>query len=95
MANDSVKMTQAKTNKADEFYTTYEDVEKEMINYKEQFKDKIIYCNCDDYHNSNFVKFFQNNFNELELKKLIATSYNPDGKGSLTVKVFLLFSNFF
>lgn len=81
MANDSVKMTQAKTNKADEFYTTYEDVEKEMINYKEQFKDKIIYCNCDDYSKSNFVKFFQNNFNELELKKLIATSYNPDGKG--------------
>lgn len=81
MANDSVKMTQAKTNKADEFYTTYEDVEKEMINYKEQFKDKIIYCNCDDYSKSNFVKFFLNNFNELELKKLIATSYNPDGKG--------------
>lgn len=81
MANDSVKMTQAKTNKADEFYTLYEDVEKEMINYKEQFKDKIIYCNCDDYSKSNFIKFFLNNFNKLELKKLIATSYNPDGKG--------------
>ena len=81
MANDSVKMTQAKTNKADEFYTTYEDIEKEMIFYKNQFKNKIIYCNCDDYSKSNFVKFFLNNFNELELKKLIATSYNPDGKG--------------
>ena len=81
MANDSVKMTQAKTNKADEFYTTYEDIEKEMIFYKNQFKNKIIYCNCDDYTKSNFVKYFQDNFNELELKKLIATSYNPDGKG--------------
>lgn len=78
MANNSVKMTNAKVNKADEFYTTYEDIEKEMIFYKNQFKNKIIYCNCDDYTKSNFVKYFQDNFNELGLKELIATSYNPN-----------------
>ena len=31
MANNSVKLTKAKVNKADEFYTTYEDIEKEMV----------------------------------------------------------------
>lgn len=82
MGNNSATMTQAKTNKADEFYTTYEDIEKEMINYKNQFKDKVIYCNCDDYKTSNFVKYFQDNFHELGLKEVIATSYNPDGKGT-------------
>ena len=82
MGNNSATMTQAKTNKADEFYTTYEDIEKEMINYKNQFKDKVIYCNCDDYKTSNFVKYFQDNFHELGLKEVIATSYNPDGNGT-------------
>ena len=72
----------AKKEKNDEFYTLYEDIEKEMINYRNQFKDKVVYCNCDDYKISNFVKYFKNNFHEFGLKELIATSYNPDGNGT-------------
>lgn len=72
----------AKTTKNDEFYTLYEDIEKEIRHYdKEIFKDKIIYCNCDDYRCSNFVKFFKDNFNNLKLKGLISTNYNI-GDGS-------------
>ena len=72
----------AKKEENDEFYTLYEDIEKEMINYRNQFKDKVVYCNCDDYKISNFVKYFKNNFHEFGLKELIATSYNPDGNGT-------------
>lgn len=60
----------------DEFYTRLEDIEKELSNYKEHFKNKIIYCNCDDPFISNFVKYFIIHFNDLGLKKLIATCYN-------------------
>jgi hypothetical protein len=65
----------AKKNKADEFYTQLSDIEKEMCHYKEQFKDKIVFCNCDDPYESNFFKYFAMNFNFLHLKKLIATCY--------------------
>lgn len=68
-----------KANKAknDEFYTQLIDIEKELKHYKPQFKDKIVYCNCDDPFESNFFKYFATNFNALGLKKLIATSYKP------------------
>lgn len=46
-----------------------------MIYYKKQFKDKVIYCNCDNPYESNFFKYFIENFNDLGLKKLIATNY--------------------
>ncbi len=62
--------------KYDEFYTQLSDIENEMRYYKEQFKDKIILCNCDDPFESNFFKYFAMNFNFLGLKKLIATSYD-------------------
>lgn len=71
----------AKKAKQDEFYTQYEDIEKEMAYYKEHFKGKVIYCNCDNPYESNFFKFFLDNFEILGLKKLIATGYNPNGKG--------------
>ena len=61
--------------KKDEFYTQLSDIEKELKHYKGQFKDKIVYCNADDPFESNFFKYFASNFNALELKKLIATSY--------------------
>ena len=67
---------QAKKNKADEFYTQMPDIEAEMRHYKEQFRGKIIFCNCDDPYESNFFKYFAMNFNYLGLKKLIATSYS-------------------
>lgn len=61
--------------KQDEFYTQLDDIANEMRRYKEQFKDKVILCNCDDPYESNFFKYFAMNFNFLELKKLIATCY--------------------
>lgn len=66
----------AKKNKADEFYTQLSDIEKEMRYYKDQFRGKIILCNCDDPYESNFFKYFAMNFNFLGLKKLIATCYD-------------------
>ena len=71
----------AKTAKNDEFYTQYSDIEKEMAHYKDFFKDKVVYCNCDDARESNFFKFFSYNFEHLGLKKLICTGYKADGKG--------------
>lgn len=65
----------AKRAKKDEFYTQLVDIEKELKHYKEQFCSKVVYCNCDDPFESNFFKYFAANFNALELKKLIATSY--------------------
>ena len=66
----------ANSAKKDEFYTQLIDIENELKHYKEQFKDKIVYCNCDDPFESNFFKYFASNFKALKLKKLIATSYN-------------------
>ena len=65
----------AKNSKKDEFYTQLSDIEKEMKNYKAQFRGKVVYCNCDDPFESNFFKYFAANFNALRLKKLITTSY--------------------
>ena len=68
----------AKNKKNDEFYTRLEDIQKELNNYKEYFKDKIIYCNCDDIYTSNFYKYFKDNFNKLGIKKIIATNLSLD-----------------
>ena len=65
----------AQIAKKDEFYTSLEDIEKEIKYYKEKFKNKIVFCNCDDPYESNFFKYFALNFNSLELKKLICTCY--------------------
>jgi len=68
-------MNKAKDAKNDEWYTQIEDIEKEMAHYKDYFKGKVVFCNCDDPYESNFFKFFALNFNHLGIKKLIATSY--------------------
>ena len=63
----------------DEFYTLYEIIEKiYKSGYMKPavFKDKIIYCNCDDYRWSNYVKFWKDNFEYFNIKKLIATNYD-------------------
>jgi len=76
MAQSSNKnLRQANKAKKDEFYTQLSDIEKELKYYKKQFKNKVVYCNADDPFESNFFKYFASNFNELGLKKLIATSY--------------------
>lgn len=63
--------------KKDEFYTQLIDIEKELKHYKDQFRGKVVYCNCDDPFESNFFKYFAANFNAWGLKKLITTSYVP------------------
>jgi hypothetical protein len=73
MAN--IKFDLAKKNKADEFYTQLNDIEKELIHYKDYFLNKVVFLNCDDPFESNFFKYFALNFNHLKLKKLIAISY--------------------
>ncbi|MCQ2323615.1 MAG: adenine-specific methyltransferase EcoRI family protein [Paludibacteraceae bacterium] len=66
----------ARVSKKDEFYTQLGDIAKELKFYKSYFKDKVVFCNCDDPYESNFFKYFALNFNALGLKKLIATCYN-------------------
>ena len=51
-------MQKAKNVKNDEFYTQYEDIEKECSHYLPFFYNKVIYCNCDT-ENSNFVRYFK------------------------------------
>lgn len=68
-------LKKAKSAKNDEFYTQLSDIEKEMRHYKEHFKGKVIFCNCDDPRVSNFFHYFSYNFENLGLKKLIATCY--------------------
>lgn len=75
------KLNTARKQKNDEFYTTYQTIDNELINYKDDIKGFVIYCNCDDYENSQFVRYFVDNFDKYELKKLIATSYNKNGQG--------------
>ena len=76
MANVNDGLSQARANKKDEFYTQLPDIENEMRHYRKHFKDKVIFCNCDDPFESNFFKYFVLNFNRLGLKKLIATCYS-------------------
>ena len=83
MSNTNLKT--AKKSKNDEFYTLMEDIEKEMRYYKDFFKGKVVYCNCDDARESNFFKYFSLNFEFLGLKKLISTGYKADGKGVVLV----------
>jgi hypothetical protein len=68
-------LQKAKKSKSDEFYTQLSDIESELQHYKTHFKDKIVFCNCDDPHISNFFKYFSMNFKELGLKKLISACY--------------------
>ena len=65
----------AKTGKNDEFYTELTDIEKELRHYKNHFKGKTVFCNCDDPRISNFFHYFSYNFENLGLKKLITTCY--------------------
>ena len=74
MANKNLNA--AKEAKKDEFYTQLSDIENELRHYREHFRGKTVFCNCDDPYESNFFKYFASNFNALGLKKLIATCYN-------------------
>lgn len=60
----------AKMAKNDEFYTQISDIEEELRHYTKQFKDKVVYCNCDDPTWSNFWRYFYRSFGYLGLKRL-------------------------
>jgi len=75
MAGNS-NLHKAKNAKNDEFYTQLTDVAKELMHYKQHFKNKIVFCNCDDPTWSAFWKYFHLNFEALGLKKLISTYYD-------------------
>jgi hypothetical protein len=75
MVNENSSLHSAKRNKRDEFYTQISDIEREMRHYRNDFKDKVVYCNCDDPYISAFFKYFTKNFEVLGLKRLITTCY--------------------
>jgi len=87
--NTNTYLQSAKNTKNDEFYTPFEAIEKELVNYQDQFSDKIVLCNCDNPFVSDFCKFFIYNFNSFKLKKLICTSYGE----SKYAKSDILFRN--
>lgn len=68
-------LNSARDAKQDEFYTQLSDIENELRHYKSHFKDKVVYCNCDDPRVSNFFHYFSHNFEKLGLRKLITTCY--------------------
>lgn len=72
----------AKSAKNDEFYTRIEDIEKELVHYRDHFRDKVVLLNCDDPEWSNFWRYFSLNFEFLGLKKLISTHYTGIGSGN-------------
>jgi len=90
MANKN--LTNAKIAKNDEFYTQYNDIQKEIEAYLEYnsdvFRDKVVYCNCDDPFESNFFRYFVLNFNKLGLKQLITTSYKPSSVANTQLSLF-------
>ena len=65
----------ARSAKQDEFYTQLPDIERELKRYRAQFRDKVVYCNCDDPRVSNFFHYLSYNFEKLGLRKLITTCY--------------------
>lgn len=73
-------LQQAKRSKKDEFYTQLADIENELRHYRQHFKDKVVYCNCDDPRISNFFHYFSYNFEDLGLKKLITTCYKNQNR---------------
>ncbi len=74
-------LTKAKTNKKDEFYTQLKDIESELKHYENHFKNKVVYCNCDDPRLSNFFNYFASNFEKLGLKKIITACYKNQENG--------------
>lgn len=81
----SRNLDEAKKNKSDEFYTQLSDIQNELSHYTDKFKGKVVFCNCDDPFESNFVKYFLMNFNRLGLKGLIATGYKTSFIGGTEI----------
>lgn len=90
MANSN--LSNAKRGKNDEFYTQFGDIQKEIEAYLEcnpgVFREKVVYCNCDDPYESDFFRYFVLNFNKLGLKRLITTSYRPSPVANTQLGLF-------
>ena len=69
-------MHKARKVKNDEFYTQLTDIEQELLHYRDKFKGKVIYCNCDDPVESEFYRYFHLNFHFFGMKELISTHYD-------------------
>ena len=74
--NGNSNLYDSSKQKQDEFYTQLSLIESELKHYRKHFKDKTVFCNCDDPFESNFFKYFVLNFRKLGLKKLICTCYD-------------------
>lgn len=85
-------LKKARKAKNDEFYTQYSDIQKEIEKYldynSDTFRNKVVYCNCDDPFESNFFRYFVLNFNKLGLKQLITTSYKPSPVANTQLSLF-------
>lgn len=75
-------LTAARKAKKDEFYTTREVVEDELKWYKDDFQGHPVLCNCNDWPNSEFVKFFMRKMSSWNIPKLTAIGYR-DTVGTL------------
>ncbi len=82
MSNESLQ--RAHDNPNDEFYTRYEDIEKEVSIYREHFANKSVYLPCDG-ETSEFWRYFVDNFDDLNLKSVARSSYNKDGRGRMEI----------
>ena len=76
--SDNKGLHKARNVKDDEFYTRFEDIEKELCHYTEHFRDRIVYCNCDNPRTSNFWKYFHINFQRFGIKKLVSTYFDKE-----------------
>lgn len=72
----TVALKRATRLKDDEYYTPLDLIKEELVHYKAQFKNKVVYCPCDDPRYSQFVRFFLSVFNEWKIKRLICTNYS-------------------
>lgn len=75
----------AKQNKNDEFYTLFEDIENNIEMIKEKLEGKIVYSPCDNPRESNFYKYFKENFKRLKLKRFYCSFLGIDEKPYLTI----------
>ena len=77
-------LNSAAQGKNDEFYTQFDDIQRELNCYytydKNFLRGKTVLLPCDDPEYSNFTKFFALNFELYGLKKLISTSYAAQKK---------------
>ena len=73
-------LRRARREKNDEFYTQLPDIENELRHYARHFRDKVVYCNCDDPRISAFFHYFSYRFEHLGLRRLITACYKNQGR---------------